>query len=306
MLENQPLSRSSLISHVLRVVTRGYFALERAAGAGYSAQHRRLTSTRGSALVSLELLGGEIGRLVYQRGCLVYVSLGEASPEVALRRLRAGIASSFYTLIELPRDQLALCLAAIDGEASAPPPERPALNTLLEHATATRFSGVLALELGAKLEIWQWFEGALLSSPTDPRDSTRAKLLRIAWTERDLPAYPSDALDELPGTGVRALAAPPRAEPAPPRPSTSARSLSATTEPSAAASDHASTERVWQVFAQLLREDIGLRSERLVLLLRGRYAQQSPSELRRSLRAQLERVSGSELAASFEALLSVP
>lgn len=292
MVDGLETKRSSLVNYIFRLLTRKKITVEQISGAAFAQEVGPLRAKRFTAIVIVEMLGGELGRLLYQNGRLVYAGQGDMPPEEALWKITNGIMDSLCTLVPLNADQGALCLAAVDGRllnAGTPPSD---INLIVEQLSNRDFSGVMVLESGNSISIWQWDSGLLLSSPETPRDADRARMVQIAWVERELPeitprepqALSRSTLElppQQPAAGLGRSAAP--------MPQTNHRPLV--------------SDQLWRVFEEVMREEIGDRTERIVALLQQQHGSEAPEFLLQSLTKQLERVAGVRAVNTFRARL---
>ena len=302
MLDGLETKRSSLVNYVFRLLTRGRMTVEQISGAAFAQEVAQLRARRFTAIVIVEMLGGEIGRLLYQKGRLVYAGQGDLEPEEALWKITGGIMESLCTIVPLSLDQGALGLAAVDGRlmnSGALPTE---INVILDQMGRRDFSGVMALESGNSVSIWQWDSGLVISSPEVVRDTERARMVQIAWVERELPEVtPREPQGSIRSTAERLPArAAPQGTPAlgrapnngiPPRPEPNPNYRPLT------------TDELWRVFEEVMREEIGDRTDRIAALLQQQHGTEAPEFLLQSLTKQLERVAGLRAVNTFRARL---
>lgn len=197
------------ISAVLRLLMRGRIPVERVAGKRWGWLEGALSYAKFCGLVIVELPGGELARLLYHRGALVYVGWREQTPGEAAERIRQTAMLATFSVYPFDEPRHTLALAAVDGvivrfaEPLETPPDEHWKEFQRRH-----FSGVLALEDRAALHIGLFQDGQIrLASQTPPNfEPTRQTV--IAWTLRDPPvlnlnlqplkAWPSSELQTAP------------------------------------------------------------------------------------------------------------
>jgi hypothetical protein len=197
---------------VLRQLIRGRLPVERVAGNRWGWLEDALAYAEFSGLVIVELPGGELARLLYHQGALVYLAWKERTPvEVAEKIQRTAMLATFSAY---PFDEArqTLAVAAVDGvivraaepleahstdaggayaaqepPAKGAPPYEPfeaSLRDLWKEFQRRHFSGVLALEDRAALHITLFQEGEIKLSTSFPAGFEPTRQTLITWTKR--------------------------------------------------------------------------------------------------------------------------
>jgi hypothetical protein len=302
MLDGLETKRSSLVNYVFRLLTRGRMTVEQISGAAFAQEVAQLRARRFTAIVIVEMLGGEIGRLLYQKGRLVYAGQSDLEPEEALWKITSAIMESLCTIVPLNPDQGALGLAAVDGRLMNSGSLPTEINVILDQMSRRDFSGVMALESGNNVSIWQWDSGLVISSPEVVRDTERARMVQIAWVERELPEIiPREPQGSIRSTGERLMP-----QTVPQTAPTLGRTSSNAVAPRPAPNPNyrpLTSDELWRVFEDVMREEIGDRTDRIAALLQQQHGTEAPEFLLQSLTKQLERVAGLRAVNTFRARL---
>lgn len=299
MLDPLDTKRPALANHVFRLLTRGRTSAQRIPGTTFSKGIAAWSQQRSTAIVIVELRGGDIGRLLYQKGRLVYAGYGDLEPAVALQRISAGLGDSICTVVALSEDQASLAAASIDGRLTYSGAMPTRVDVMLQDLSERGFSGVICLESGSHISLWQLDVGVLISSPESHPALDRARMLQIVWVERDLPSLIAANDSPLNISGASQ-----------PQPNPSARiAATVAVSPQLTLSDPKigqtlTVDALWTVFESVMRDQIGERTDRMLVLLRERHAHETADVLFQSLSKPLEHVAGVQSVELFRSLLT--
>ena len=294
MLDPATTKRTALVNHIFRILTRGMLSAKRVPGASFLRDIGAWSAQHSTAIVIVELRSGDIGRLFYQKGRLVYAGYGDFEPAMALQRISTGLIDGVCTVVELTQAQASLAAASVDGRLTYSGVLPTRLELLLQDLSERGFSGVVCLESGNQISLWQLDVGVLISRPENISELDRARMMQIEWVERELPGIaagsdssldPAGALRPQPKSAVRASA-----------------TLAASAQVTANDGGQ-STDALWTAFESILRSQIGERTDRILVMLRERHALESPDTLLQSLSKPLEHVAGVESLQRLRSLI---
>lgn len=182
-MEAQP-SSSNILS-VLRLLIRGKLPVERVAGKRWGWLEDALAYAEFSGLVIVELPGGELARLLYHQGALVYLAWKEHSPHEAAEKIQQAALQATFSVYPFDEARQTLALAAVDGvivQAAEPLESHHA--ELWKELQRKHFSGVLALEDRAVLHITLFQDGIIRMGDEPPAGFKPTRQTLIAWTRR--------------------------------------------------------------------------------------------------------------------------
>ena len=204
--------------------------------------------------------------LLLHGGGVVHAECGELLGQAALERAAQLSALGTLHLYALSAEGAALALASVDGSVTALDrgPESD-LKLHLARLSDSGFSGVLLGRERAALTMWLLEQGELRGRQELGEAGTWHGWIQLAWQPRALPR----------------LSVPAFLPPAPLQ---------------VALHDDA----VWNAFGQVLRQELGSASARLLALLQGHHAGESGVRLRDSLAQQVERVAGIAARQQFQ------
>lgn len=176
---------SSNILSVLRLLIRGKLPVERVTGRRWGWLEGALKYAEFSGLVIAELPGGELARLLYNQGALVYVGWKEHSIGEVAEKIRQTAIQATFSVYPFDEARQTLALAAADGvivRAAEPLETHPA--ELWKEFQRRHFSGVLALEDRAVLHITLFQDGIIRMGAEPPVGFEPTRQFLIAWTKR--------------------------------------------------------------------------------------------------------------------------
>ncbi len=182
-MEAQP--SSSNILFVLRLLIRGKLPVERVAGKRWGWLEDAIKYAEFSGLVNVELPGGELARLLYHQGALVYLAWKEHSPSEVAEKIQQAALQATFSVYPFDEARQTLALAALDGvivRAAEPLKSRP--SELWKEFQRRHFSGVLALEDRAVLHITLFQDGIICMGAEPPVGFEPTRQILIAWTKR--------------------------------------------------------------------------------------------------------------------------
>ncbi|WP_295395045.1 hypothetical protein [Meiothermus sp.] len=179
----QPSSNDIL--SVLRLLIRGKLPVERVAGKRWGWLEDALAWAGFSGLVIVELPGGELARLLYHQGALVYLAWKEHSPGEGAAKIQQTALQATFSVYPFDEARQTLALAAVDGVIvrSGQPLEAPPAR-LWREFQRRHFSGVLALEDRAILHITLFQDGIVRLGAEPPVGFEPSRQILIAWTQR--------------------------------------------------------------------------------------------------------------------------
>lgn len=181
-LTGQP-TRSNILA-VLRLLIRGKLPVERVTGKRWGWLEDALEYAEFSGLVIAELPGGELARLLYHQGALVYVGWKEHSPGEVAEKIQQTAIQATFSVYPFDEARQTLALAAVDGViVRAAEPLEVHHGELWKEFQRRHFSGVLALEDRAVLHITLFQEGDIKLSTSFPADFEPTRQTLIAWTK---------------------------------------------------------------------------------------------------------------------------
>ncbi len=182
-MEAQP-SSSNILS-VLRLMIRGKLPVERVTGKRWGWLEDALVYAEFSGLVIVELPGGELARLLYHQGALVYLAWKEHSPSEVAEKIQQTALQATFSVYPFDEARQTLALAAVDGvivRAAEPLETHP--SELWKEFQRRHFSGVLALEDRAVLHITLFQDGISRMGAEPPVGFEPTRQILIAWTKR--------------------------------------------------------------------------------------------------------------------------
>lgn len=182
-LTGQP--RRSNILAVLRLLIRGKLPVERVTGKRWGWLEDALEYAEFSGLVIAELPGGELARLLYHQGALVYVGWKEHSPGEVAEKIQQTAIQATFSFYPFNEARQTLALAAVDGViVRAAEPLEVHHGELWKEFQRRHFSGVLALEDRAVLHITLFQDGIIRMGAEPPVGFEPTRQTLIAWTKR--------------------------------------------------------------------------------------------------------------------------
>ncbi len=180
----EPSTQGNILT-LLRLLIRGRLPVERVRGQRWGWLEGALAYANFSGLVIAELPGGELARLLYHQGALVYLVWKEHSPAEVATRIQHSALQSTFSVYPFDEARQTLALAAVDGvivQAGEPLKSQP--TELWKELQRRHFSGVLALEDRAALQITLFQDGQIkLSTPFSP-DFAPTRQTLITWIRR--------------------------------------------------------------------------------------------------------------------------
>lgn len=324
-LENLGIKRSAVTNYVFRLLTRSRTTLEQLPGDSFVRMLPQLRNIRFTGLVLVEMPGGMLGRLLYQNGRMVFASQGDLEAQDALRVIQRSVGGSTFIIFSLDPAQSALALSAVDGIPHGVGMQIPVGGDVLFAEQRKRgFSGILALEAGSSLLIWQFTGGHLQFGPDVPQDLERYRLIHIAWNPHELPelfldtsetaslgnltAQPAQAQPVYPQNNQPVFGAPQQPfaqqpqqyyQPAAPQ-FPQQQFAQAQPAPQFSGGTDINTE-IWRTFQDVLKKHLADRAPRVFNLMRQEHTLETGATLVNSLARQLERVAGAAVAQAFRA-----
>ncbi len=177
------------ISAVLRLLIRGKLPVERVAGRRWGWLEDALSYAKFSGLVMVELPGGELARLLYHQGALVYAGWKEQTPGEAADKIRQTALLATFSVYPFDKPRQTLALAAVDGVIVrlAEPLETPP-DEVWREFERRHFSGVVALEDRAVLHIRLFQDGRVALGSEVPPDFKPSRQTLVVWAKRVPPA----------------------------------------------------------------------------------------------------------------------
>ncbi|WP_337868343.1 hypothetical protein [Meiothermus sp.] len=173
---------------MLRLLIWGKLPVERVAGKRWGWLEDALSYAAFCGLVIVELPGGELARLLYHRGALVYVGWKEHTPGEAAERIQQTALLATFSVYPFDEPRQTLALAAVDGVIMRlAEPLETHYSELWKEFQRRHFSGVLALEDRAVLHIRLFQDGLIRLGTETPTDFEPTRQTVIAWTKRDPP-----------------------------------------------------------------------------------------------------------------------
>lgn len=182
-MEAQP-SSSNILS-VLRLLIRGKLPVERVAGKRWGWLEDALEYAEFSGLVIVELPGGELARLLYHQGALVYLAWKEHSPSEVAAKIQQTALQATFSVYPFDEARQTLALAAVDGViVQVDEPLKAPYAELRREFQRRHFSGVLALEDRAILHITLFQDGGIRLGAEPPAGFEPTRQILIAWTQQ--------------------------------------------------------------------------------------------------------------------------
>ncbi len=182
-MEAQP-SSSNILS-VLRLLIRGKLPVERVAGKRWGWLEDALEYAEFSGLVIVELPGGELARLLYHQGALVYLAWKEHSPSEVAAKIQQTALQATFSVYPFDEARQTLALAAVDGVImQVDEPLKAPYSELRKEFQRRHFSGVLALEDRAILHITLFQDGVIRLATEPPAGFKPTRQILIAWIQQ--------------------------------------------------------------------------------------------------------------------------
>jgi hypothetical protein len=315
-LENLGIKRSSVVNYVFRLLTRSRITLEQVTGEVFVGYLPQLRVMRFTGLVLVEMQGGIIGRLLFQNGRLVFASQGDLESTDALRLIQRSVGGSTFIIFPLDQAQANLAFAAVDGIPQGVGMQIPVGGEALFIEQKRRgFTGMLALESGSSLLVWQFVGGNIQFGPEVPSDLERFRVVHITWNPHELPELLLTTGEPNPlGLGMTPNYAPqpfqtaypaqPMAQYGQPMPPVPQYPQTAPQYPPTSAQPATSNDinmEIWRTFQDVLKKHLADRAPRVFNLMRQEHALETSGTLVNNLAAQLDRVAGSAVAQAFRA-----
>jgi len=182
-LTEQP-TRINILA-VLRLLIRGKLPVERVTGKRWGWLEDALVYAEFTGLVMVELPGGELARLLYHQGALVYLAWKGHTPSAVAEKIQQTAIQATFSVYPFDEARQTLALAAVDGViVRTSEPLEANQGEWWKEYQRRHFSGVLALEDRAFLGITLFQEGDIKLSTSFPAEFEPTRQTVIAWTKR--------------------------------------------------------------------------------------------------------------------------